>query len=122
VSDETIAAQPQVRAYNARHYRSRRLDNLLAGRRVTLIVVGDLSTDGARERVPAYAQRNARVRCIITSAYCGGPARRRNLGVGRVRNEWGACCDVWRFAAAPVRMVCCISYWLYLRSQIARQP
>lgn len=84
-----------VPAYNAQRHLGGTLDSLLQQHGVDfeVHVVDDCSTDGTRDLVLAYAERDARVRYSCTPANCGGPAGPRNLGVEQARSKWVAFCD-----------------------------
>ena len=53
-----------------------------------LIVVDDCSTDGSRELVQNFADKDPRIQLLALSKNYGGPAAPRNRGVERARGEW----------------------------------
>lgn len=81
-------------AYNAEKTIARSIESVLAQTLTAfeLIVVDDVSTDGTREIVSAYAQRDPRIR-LVPQAANGGVAAARNAGLDKATGEYIAFLD-----------------------------
>lgn len=82
-------------AYNAAAIIGETIDSVLAQSyaRWEMLIVDDGSTDGTREIVRSYSERDARIRLIKMPRNSGAPAKPRNTAVEAARGEWIAFLD-----------------------------
>jgi teichuronic acid biosynthesis glycosyltransferase TuaG len=94
-----MASEPKVTvvipAFNAERHLGDTITSILAQRETVfeVYVVDDQSTDGTRELVSNFAQRDSRIKYLATTSNSGGPAGPRNLGVTTSNSEWITFCD-----------------------------